>query len=230
MAKSQSLNLKSPGFRSAAGFSMVEVLVASTILVVIVMMLGMLFQQTSLAWRTGTRRAESFMQVRSGIGAIQRDASAAVDARFLPPQYVTEEQNFSGGSLLFYTLSGGVELRSAGTPLYNRSLKKVTYDKAGNRVETPLEGSGNWGTPKRSNVLTFAERQGSKNRPNASLTDFHADYGKAVDNLDPGGLPLAVTFGARVTTTGNSLDIGAWSYGPDRTPNTKDDIKTWVEE
>jgi len=230
MAKSQILNLKSPGFRSAAGFSMVEVLVASTILVVIVMMLGMLFQQTSLAWRTGTRRAESFMQVRSGVGAIQRDAAAAVDARFLPSQYVTEKQNFSGGSLLFYTLTGGVELRSAGTPLYNRSLKKVTYDTAGNRTETTLKGSGGWGTPKRSNVLTFAERQSSRNRPSVSLTSFVADYGKAVDNLDSDGLPLAVTFGAKVTTTGNNLDIGAWSYGPDRKPNTKDDIKTWVEE
>jgi hypothetical protein len=32
---------------------MIEVMVAATILVVIVMMLGMLFQQTSVAWRTG---------------------------------------------------------------------------------------------------------------------------------------------------------------------------------
>ena len=230
MAKSQILNLKAPGFRSAAGFSMVEVLVASTILVVIVMMLGMLFQQTSLAWRTGTRRAESFMQVRSGVGAIQLDASAAVDARFLPSQYVTAEQEFSGGSLLFYTLTGGVEFDKNGTPQYNRSLKRVTYDTAGNRVETALKGNGSWGTPKRSNVLTFAERQSSRNRPNVSLTSFVPDYGKAVDNLDSDGLPLAVTFGARVTTTGNNLDIGAASAGPDRTWNTKDDIKTWVDE
>jgi len=230
MAKSQILNLKSPGFRSAAGFSMVEVLVASTILVVIVMMLGMLFQQTSLAWRTGTRRAESFMQVRSGVGAIQRDAAAAVDARFLPAAYVTEGQKFSGGSLLFYTLTGGVEIDKDGNPLYNRSLKKVTYDTAGNRTEKTLQGNGSWGTEKKSNVLTSAERQSSKNRPDTSLTTFEANYGQSADNLDSDGLPLAVTFSAKVTTTGNNLDIGAWSYGPDRKPNTKDDIKTWVEE
>ena len=230
MAKSQILNLKSPGFRSAAGFSMVEVLVASTILVVIVMMLGMLFQQTSLAWRTGTRRAESFMQVRSGVGAIQRDASAAVDARFLPSQFLDGSQNFSGGSLLFYTLTGGVELRSGGTPLYNRSLKKVTYDKAGNRTEKTRKGDGNWGKEKRSNVLTFAERQSSKNRPVAKLVDFVPNYGLNNKELDSDGLPLAVTFGTEVTTTGYNLDIGAASAGPDKTWNTKDDIKTWVEE
>lgn len=233
MAKSQISNFKSPGFRSAAGFSMVEVLVASTILVVIVMMLGMLFQQTSLAWRTGTRRAESFMQVRSGIGAIQRDAAAAVDARFLPPELLDkkpQDQKFTDDKLIFYTLTGGVELRSGGTPLYNRSLKKVTYDLAGNRTEKTLKGSGGWGTEKRSNVLTFAERQSSKNRPDVTMTKFEADYGKPVDNLDSDGLPLAVTFRARVTTTGNNLDIGAASAGPDKTWNTKDDIKTWVEE
>ena len=67
-----------------SGFSMIEVLVASTILTVIVMMLAMLFQQTSVAWRTGLMRASGFMQLRSYIGAIQRDASAAIDAKNIP--------------------------------------------------------------------------------------------------------------------------------------------------
>ena len=37
-------------------------MVAATILVVIVMMLGMLFQQTSVAWRTGLMRSDGYMQ------------------------------------------------------------------------------------------------------------------------------------------------------------------------
>jgi len=209
---------------------MIEVLVAATILIVIVMMLGMLFQQTSLAWRTGVRRADSFMQVRSAVGAIQRDAASAVDARFLPSQFLDGPQNFSGGSLLFYTLTGTVEVDKGGNTTYNRSLKKITYDLLGNRTETPLQGSGGWGTTKRSNVLTFAERMSSKNLPKVSLTDFMADYGKGGDGLDSEGLPLAVTFSAEVRSSGYNLDIGAWSYGPDRKPNTKDDIKTWVEK
>jgi len=233
MAKFQVSSFKFPfrrTFRSAAGFSMIEVLVAATILIVIVMMLGMLFQQTSLAWRTGTRRADSFMQVRSAVGAIQRDAAAAVDARFLPQNYATEPQKFSSFPLLFYTLTGAVEVDKDDNTTYNRSLKKITYDSAGNRTETTLQGSGSWGTPKRSNVLTFAERQSSKNRPSVSLQNLVADYGKGPDGLDSDGLPLFLTFLSRVTSAGYSLDIGAWSYGPDRKPNTKDDIKTWVED
>lgn len=230
MAKAKIRNLKSPFFRSAAGFSMIEVLVAASILVVIVMMLGMLFQQTSLAWRSGSFRAEAYMQVRSAIGAIQRDVSAAVDARLLPQQYVTEKQNFAGGSLRFYTLTGGVELDQNDNLLFNRSLKKITYDTEGNRTEQSLKPDGSWGAVKKANVLTFAERQSSKNRPSVTLTQFTPHFGQDGDGLDSQGLPLHVTFGAQARSTGNTLDIGAWSFGPDGRPNTTDDIKTWVEE
>ena len=227
--------------RSHAGFSMIEVLVAASILVVIVMMLGMLFQQTSLAWRSGSFRAEAYMQVRSYIGAIQRDASAAVDARFLPQQYVTEGQQFSEGRLIFYTLTGGVELDETetggveldetGNLLFNRSLKKVTYDTAGNRTEQSLKPDGSWGAVKKANVLTFAERQSSKNRPGVKPLQFTPHFGQSGDGLDSQGLPLHITFGAQAPrSTGNTLDIGAWSWGPDGRPNTTDDIKTWVEE
>jgi type II secretory pathway component PulJ len=63
---------------------MIEVLVASTILIVLVMLLAMLFQQTSLAWRTGVKRADGYLQIRALVGAIQRDASQAIDIETLP--------------------------------------------------------------------------------------------------------------------------------------------------
>ena len=154
-----------------------------------------------------------------------------MDARFLPQQYVTEGQKFSRGRLIFYTLTGGVELDETDNLLFNRSLKKVTYDTAGNRTEQSLTPGGSWGPAKKANVLTFAERQSSKNRPSVSLTQFTPHFGQAADGLDSQGLPLHITFGAQAPrSTGNTLDIGAWSWGPDGRPNTTDDIKTWVEE
>jgi Tfp pilus assembly protein PilV len=54
--------------RNNSGFSMIEVLVASTIMIMIVMMLGMLFQQSSQAWRTGKQRADTYQQVRALFG------------------------------------------------------------------------------------------------------------------------------------------------------------------
>ncbi len=214
---------------SRAGFSMIEVLVAATILTIIVMMLGMLFQQTSLAWRTGSRRAEVYMQVRSAIGAIQRDASAAVDARFLPERFVDEKQKFSGEKLLFYTLTGTVEIDEADQLLNNRnrSLKKITYETSGKRTEQVLQPDGGWVTKSSANVLTFAERQSSQNKPQVEIKEFIANYDAGASTE---GLPLSITVPLEARSSGNTLDIGAWSFGPDGAKNTRDDIKTWIDK
>jgi prepilin-type N-terminal cleavage/methylation domain-containing protein len=216
--------MKTNGSRN--GFSMVEVLVASTILVVIVMMLAMLFQQTSLAWRTGVRRADGFLQIRSAIGAVQRDASAAIDERTLPKDLRSQfgQQSFNSSQLRFFTLSGGTgEMPDSPSKVF-RALTYVTYGTDGTRVETKLQGDGSPGIQQRGNVLNVANRAGSKNRPQVGNLRFNAKAGS-----DPNGLPLYVTIEADVTTTGYGLDIGAGSAGPDKTWDTKDDIKTWLE-
>ncbi len=206
---------------------MIEVLVASTILIVIVMMLGMLFQQTSLAWRTGVKRANGFMQVRAAIGAIQRDASAAIDARRIPVELKTKlgdvDQTFSSGSLKFYTLTGTTPPAQDADIM--RALKFVTYETSGSRNESYLTADGKKITS-HSNVLPSSGTMG--NISSTALGDFEIYYGKPGD-LDPNGLPLYITFDAKVTASGASLDIGAASAGPDKQWNTKDDIKTWVD-
>ena len=209
---------------------MIEVLVASTILVVIVMMLAMLFQQTSLAWRTGVKRASGYMQLRSAIGAIQRDASAAVDERTLTPQLKAKlggSQKFSGG-LQFYTLTGAGTGMSADPFL--RSPKYITYSASGARLETYLTAAGVAQT-KNSNVRDFVKPTNNKNSP--TLLDFTFAPDSGYSSI---GLPLYVTVSTKVTTSGYSLDIGAASAGPDGVfgtspddPKGKDDIKTWVD-
>lgn len=210
---------------------MIEVLVAAAILVVIVMMLAMLFQQTSLSWRTGIRRADAYMQVRSGIGAIQRDASAAVDERTIPALLKTRlgggNQQFSGG-LRFYTLTGSGFYDAnnngkvdSGENVPYRALNYVTYNSNGDRTETSLRADGGT-TDTKGNVIDFITKASSANKPVTRITQFDPVFG-----IDNKGLPLFVNIRARVTTAGNSLDIGAASAGPDKTWNTKDDIKTW---
>ena len=197
---------------------MIEVLVAATILTVIVMMLGMLFQQTSLAWRTGVKRADAFMQVRSAIGSIQRDASAAVDARFLPQDLATEQQKFTGSSILFYTLTG-----TDG----NRALTKVEYSIGGascKRTVSVLSEAGKWMDGPSSDVLNFVSRAGAANKPKTTLGSLTAEFG----DLPQNGLPLYVMLTADVISRGNAVDIGAASAGPDREWNTDDDIRTWT--
>ena len=213
---------------------MIEVLVASSILVVIVMMLAMLFQQTSLSWRTGVRRAEAYMQIRAGFGAIQRDASAAIDQRTIAGPLRTKlggSQQFSGPQLRFYTLTGcgfvddnnnGKIDPGENTPY--RALTYVTYNTRGDRTESVLQANGSKEIKDPSNVLDFIDKASSKHKPVTTLSSFDPEPGP-----DANGLPLFVKIKAEVSTAGNSLDIGAASAGPDKTWNTKDDIKTWVE-
>lgn len=206
------------------GFSMIEVLVASTILTVIVMMLGMIFQSTGLAWRTGVQRADSFMQVRGFLGAIQRDLSAAIDSRDLPPTLTSgRQQQFSSSTLSFFTLSGK-GFNNAGNPY--RALTHITYDTAGNRTEARLRAGGGWDTTT-YNVMTSAERQLNPNKPSISIQGFQPVYEAGASSP---ALPLYVNIKARVISSGYTLEIGAASAGPDMTWGTKDDIATWLEK
>lgn len=201
---------------------------AATILMVIVLLLSMLFQQTSLAWRTGVRRANSFMQVRTLIGAIQRDASAAVDAGSIPETttLATDSQSFNGWPLRFYTLTGAGFTASA-VPL--RALSFIEYKQDGTRIEKILTADGSvysLNNQAQTQVKDFLTKKDSANSLATTLGALQPVYVSGVS----AGLPLFITFTADVTLKGNSYDIGAASAGPDKTWNTKDDIRTWVEE
>lgn len=64
-----------------AGFSLIEVMVATLILLIIVLMIGSVFRQGTSTWDSGYARAEGGMIVRAVIGSIQRELSTAVDGR-----------------------------------------------------------------------------------------------------------------------------------------------------
>jgi hypothetical protein len=66
------------GRDTAGGFSLIEVLVATTLLILIVVMVGMVFRQSMMSWDSGIQRADGSMMVRSVVGAIERDLRAAV--------------------------------------------------------------------------------------------------------------------------------------------------------
>ena len=212
---------KSTTIRSAhAGFSLIEVLVASTILLMIMMMLGMLFQQASQAWRTGTRRADMYEQIRGYFGAIQRDAAAAVDEKTIPKKLrnlLGGSQSFSG-QLQFYTLSGSgfyKDQTSSGNP--RRALSLVTYNGL-NRQEKRLAVTG---TESASAAIAA-----SADVSIGSVQAFAWDGNSAGGN----NFPAFVTVKASVNPKrGKTLEVGAGSAGPDMQWNSKDDIVTWVD-
>jgi type II secretory pathway pseudopilin PulG len=235
------MNMKS----NQSGFSMIEVLVASTIMIMIVMMLGMLFQQTSQAWRTGKQRADTYQQVRALFGAIQRDASTAIDKASLPSRVFIgnnaisdEPQNFSG-SLSFFTLTG-TGFDGDKNPyddkgaVPRRSIMYVTYNGATRTVKTflPRAGGGfDSGSPQQGAIVS-ADINGAK----VDLTGIKA-YDEDGNSVGGSEFPAYVTVSAGVNSAGvRSFDIGAASGGPDKTMGQssgdnrgRDDVKTWTD-
>ena len=227
-----------------SGFSMIEVLVASTIMIMIVMMLGMLFQESSRAWRTGKQRADTYQQVRALFGSIQRDASTAIDKGSLPARVFTgnnaisdDPQNFSG-SLSFFTLTGtgfdnDEDARSGQPP--RRAITYVKYDMGGQREVTmyvPLPSGGYSKRPAQRTTIVNANLNGAK----VQLTGIRSYDEKGI-SVGGSVFPAYVTVSAGVNSEGvRSFDVGAASGGPDKTLGKspedirgRDDIKTWTD-
>ena len=235
--------------RKKNGFSMIEVLVASTIMIVIMLMLGMVFQQTSQAWRTGRQRADTLLKARTFFGILQRDVSAAIDVATLPKALqeadfpgagkVKDAQSFgSSGSLKFFTLTGtgfetpDAEKNKSGS-LTLRSLTYVTYDTSGNRKETLLEPNLNAGnaTLKQASRGVTETMLLNTSLQGAQLVDvqFRA-YTVNGSPVAGTAFPAYITIQAKATAQTNTWEIGAASAGPDRVWETADDIKTWTED
>lgn len=213
-----------------AGFSVIEVMVACSILVVIVMMLGMLFQQSSKAWRVGASSVDNFMQLRAFVGALERDASKAISYQALKENFAgAESLYFDKGSdsfsdnLKFYTLSGEVT---------NRAITFVEYSFSDmTRKETTWKPSGGGMTAKSSTTI-LVKKSGGKAIP--EFSNIQAVWDNDSANYEKNRkeyLPSFLRFKVKLRTdSANMAEIGAASAGPDGRWNTKDDITTWNEE
>jgi type II secretory pathway pseudopilin PulG len=214
------------------GFSMIEVLVASTILIMIVMMLGSLFQQTSTAWRVGLMRTGGYGQLRSYVGTIQRDASAMVNANLLPKILLKEnkDQSFESGKISFYTITGSDNARS---------LNYITHNTSGKRTQRTLKLGGQtagsdpkWEDEETTEILQFLPGQDNPVAPQGFdfkwpvETEYDRD-GNAVSGDKR--FPLYLTIGTKISPQGHLYDVGAESAGPDKKWDTKDDIRTFIK-
>lgn len=193
------------------GFSLIEVLVATALLVMIVGMIGFVFRQSSMSWDSGIRRAEGTTQVRAVIGAIERDLREAVDAREFG-----RTQSFSSKSMKFVALAEP-ELNSQGNVSDDRVPMEIEYT-GGEKVERTAKrlvgNNGSWSTGS-SDKATLLESDG-----NADISiSFDAVYGD-----DKKGLPIYVTINAQLATEELFSGLKVVSYGRDGKEGTHDDI------
>lgn len=120
--------------RRRAGFTLIEVMVATSILLVIVLMIGGIFRQASSFWDTGYARAEGGMVVRSVVGALGRDLATAVDGRRFDSKWDSPVDGLTPGasssSFSFYCYK---PVTGKGSE-YRREIHKITYSASGGKV------------------------------------------------------------------------------------------------
>ena len=117
-----------PCGRSAA-FTLIEVMVATAVMAIMVVMIGGLFQQASSSWDAGYIRAEGGMAVRAVVGALTRDAATAIDGRRFGLSAPVE---VSGSKITMYRLAPGAVAGS-------RDIVKVVYE-GGSTVRRIVDG------------------------------------------------------------------------------------------
>ena len=103
--------------RRQSGFTLIELLVAMAILAVIVVAVSQLYQQSSVAWDSGWRRAEVMMIGRTLADFIAREASHAV----------WDSSTGAPSGTDFYTLRGTNGLRRIRYQV-SGGLKRTTED------------------------------------------------------------------------------------------------------
>ncbi|MGI6495761.1 MAG: PulJ/GspJ family protein [Kiritimatiellia bacterium] len=153
---------------SRKGFSLIEILVATTILIAIVLMVSLVFQQSIGSWASGSRRADTQMTVRAIIGSIQRDLVNAIP----DPGNVWNNNRISFLAIVGDPAANAGYATQAITYSYGGGI--VTREDGSGRVrlnETcPLEsfefnfpaswGAGGAGLPERVDIKISVETEG----------------------------------------------------------------------
>ncbi len=193
---------------------------ATTILVVIVLMTSMVFHNSTMAWDGGMRKAQAGMLARGVLGAVSREMSMAIDARGVGMQ---GQQEFTSSRVRFFVL--GIPDRDVNGA---RALRSIQYSYSGGqigRTQTDFVWSGgaaDVGSWTASAVTTSTMADGGDHI--SGLT-----FSPSFDPADPQGLPLHVDIMMEITQEGNVSYLGAWSLGAngEDEKGLGDDITSW---
>lgn len=196
------------------GFSLIEILIATSILLVIVVMVSMVFQQQSAAFQSGESRVKGQAAVRNAMGMIMRDLALAVDSTNYPS---LPANSFSGSSLSFLATSGETGSDPAGNPLdAGATLQHISYNVSGGIVKRTVDGYKltNAGWTKQGS--SASELNNSLNKLK-SMKFEESSGGSAT-------FPDFVTIKAEYAGSDSSFAVRGQSAGPDGKWNSRDDI------
>lgn len=122
-----------------AGFSLVEILIATSILLVIVMMVSMVFQQQSAAFQSGEDRVKGQAAIRNVVGMMVRDLSLAVDSSSISNAPARNE--FRSNSIKFLAMTGEAGVNMEGKDEKDGAvLQYISYTFSSKKVKREVTG------------------------------------------------------------------------------------------
>ena len=215
-----------PSRRNEA-FTLIEVMVATVILLLMTVMMGALFRQASSAWDAGNAQAEGGMIVRGVVGAITRDMATAVDGRAYG---MSSSMECSGTSLKFWCLKPTVR-----NGVTNREPHLITYAGGSSvtRKDKPFEGTEKSSTIYPGDAAGYSAKftfeaidppPKSKTNPSSSDSDrsgngYEGDS-DAADYVWDGPASVKVTL--KLTQDGSFSGLSVRSWGKNGVPGAKD--------
>ncbi len=204
------------------GFTLIEILVATTILLVIVILASLVFQQTTGAYQTGERKVNAQVALRNVIGTMTRDLALAVDSRDYPgaPENDFPKANSKSDSISFIALTGSPGRNAKGEdadPEY-RTAQRITYSSSGTRTAKPMKCERNNGKLKWTVINNQADQAVSSLYDRDSFLDikegtfdmsFACDWPSDTD----ADLPERVHIRVELEGGGQPTVVGAGSGG-----------------
>ncbi len=188
--------------RKKSGFTLIEVMSATVILVLIVMVISAVFHQSTIAWDTGNRKAESAMAARAGLGIISTWMHRAVNP--------TNSDYIGYRKTLIPNNGNSVEFVVLDMDGSNRAAKVVSVGQDGDEVKMMLPGSKNDSTLVRDvRALKF----------------IRSDEGAGGSDV----LPEYVNVRLELEREDRISGLGVISYGPNgkNDGGEDDDIRSW---
>jgi len=186
-----------------SGFSLIEIMVATVILIVIVLITSAIFHQSNVAWDGGMRKAEGGMMARAVLGLIARELSQAVgDLDILNTGEILSEN-----WIRFVTLTGDNKTGE-------RVARQIQYDLDNERLK------------RTESRYTQDYQLENTSVENTLVTNVYILKFIPLGNFAGGNMPKWVRIVLGVKRTDDVSGVGAWSYGPDGAEGI-DDIRSW---
>jgi len=192
----------------SSGFSLLELLLAITVLIIIVLVIALVFQQANTAWGSGTRKAGAETTLRGIMGIIEHDLTDAVDGAQFSSALANQ---WSSSSLTFVTVDGTNRVPQQVTYTVQSSASGSGFDIIRGCQQLDVNPSSHQWEPCSTIPLVQSTLNGTQALSSCTFTPVPASATT--------GLPLRVEIEAHVKKQGSFAVVSGYSLGQNRSPS-----------